>query len=72
MASASIPLHNPNQRRQIQLSEPVGESRFNPAEIRSNTKALQVLGIDPIRARERGYPMEAQNTIAEEEDLTAA
>jgi hypothetical protein len=37
-----------------------------------NAKALQVLGIDPIRARERGYPMEEQNTIAEEEGLTAA
>jgi hypothetical protein len=37
-----------------------------------NTKALQVLGIDPIRARERGYPTEEKNTIAEVEDLTAA
>jgi hypothetical protein len=37
-----------------------------------NAKALQVLGIDPIRARERGYPMEEQNTMAEEESFTAA
>jgi hypothetical protein len=37
-----------------------------------NTKALQALGIDPIEARKRGYPMEEQNTMADEEGLTAA
>jgi hypothetical protein len=37
-----------------------------------NAKTLQVLGIDAIQARERGYLMEEQNTIVEEEGLTAA
>jgi hypothetical protein len=37
-----------------------------------NAKALQVLGIDPTQARERGYPMDEQSTIPEEEGLTAA
>ncbi len=37
-----------------------------------NPKALQVLGIDPVQARERGYPMEEQSTMPEEEGLTAA
>jgi hypothetical protein len=37
-----------------------------------NAKALQVLGIDPNQARERGYPMDEQSTAPEEEGLIAA
>jgi hypothetical protein len=37
-----------------------------------NPKALQVLGINPIEARERGYPMKEQPAMAEEEGLTVA
>jgi hypothetical protein len=37
-----------------------------------NAKALQALGINPVEARQRGYPIKEQPTMAEEEDLTAA
>jgi hypothetical protein len=37
-----------------------------------NAKALQVLGINPIEARERGYPMKEQPAMIEEEGLTVA
>ena len=38
-----------------------------------NAKALQALGINPVEARQRGYPTKEQPTMAEaEEDLTAA
>jgi hypothetical protein len=37
-----------------------------------NAKALQVLGINPIEARERGYPMKEQPAMTEEEGLTVA
>ena len=37
-----------------------------------NAKALHALGIDPVQARERGYLMEEQNAMPEEEGLTAA
>jgi hypothetical protein len=32
-----------------------------------NVQALQALGINPIEARERGYPMKEQPAMAEEE-----
>jgi hypothetical protein len=38
-----------------------------------NAKALQVLGINPVDARQRGYPMTKQLPMAEaEEHITAA
>ena len=37
-----------------------------------NAKALQVLGINPIEARERGCPMKEQPAMTEEEGLTGA
>jgi hypothetical protein len=37
-----------------------------------NPKALQALGINPVEARQRGYPMKEHSGLAEAgEDLTA-
>ena len=31
-----------------------------------NAKALQVLGIDPMKAQQRGYPLNEQSALAEQ------
>jgi hypothetical protein len=31
-----------------------------------NAKALQVLGIDPVKAQQRGYPLNEQSALAEQ------
>jgi hypothetical protein len=37
-----------------------------------NAKALRALGINPVEAQQRGYPMKEQSALAEEaEDLIA-